>query len=269
MNFEVEQDPRVEFNERLRMELGWGDVASGLSRVLFGYALLLCGTALGIGLAVIALQELGLDFFKKGARGNMGYVWMLWIGISIVSLSSMFSFGLVVSGQFRCLLHVSERHGARWFMVLCVACLFMGPAFQVGTCIAGWQAFQELRNNPAKIQDMQLNTAAQWMQLTAFVVSMLYPLCFCLFLRSVAVCLRVDWNVMAVNVFLLIGAGLSAATLLAMFQHPIGGRRLPWQENIMLCLGWFVLSIGYVVLISLTRVSIGRVISRVKSPLQM
>jgi hypothetical protein len=269
MNYEVEQDPEVEFNERLRMETGWADVAGGLSRVLFGYALLVFGTALGIGLAVIALHELGLDFFKKGARGNMSYVWLLWIGISILSLTGLFSFGLVVSGQFKCLLSVSERHGARWFMVLCVACLFMGPIFQVATCISGWQAFQELRNNPAKFQEMQLNTVAQWLQMTALVVSMLYPLCFCLFLRATAVCLRVDWNVMAVNVFLLVGAGLFAATFMAMFQHPIGGRRLPWQENIMLNLGWFAMAIGYVVLIALTRINIHRVISKVKSPLQM
>ena len=83
----------------------------------------------------------------------------------------------------------AERNGARWFMFTCIVCVFLGPMFHIASGIASWQAVNDLRANPHRFESFQLNPIGQWLQLIGFGISMLYPLCFVLFLRAVAMCL--------------------------------------------------------------------------------
>ena len=190
MQYEVVEDPEVEFNERLRMEIGWGEVAKGLSQVLIGYAALFIGVAVGVGLVVIALFGLGDELIKKGAKPSNATFWQLYLGLGILSVIGLISYRIIVGGQFKCMLYAPERNGTRWFMFLCIACLFLGPAFEAASGIASWQAIAELKKNPGNLQEFRLNPLVQRLHLVAFALSTLYPLCFTLFLRAIAVCLR-------------------------------------------------------------------------------
>jgi hypothetical protein len=268
MLYETLEDPEVQHNKQLRMEFGWTGVAGGLTHVLVGYATMIVGIAVGVGFVILAFHN-GMDgMLKRGAKPSMGSIWMLYIGLGVLSLVGLLSYGFIIGGQFKCMFYASERHGARWFMLLCIACMVLGPACQVGSIIASWQVLKEARGNPAKLQEFQQVGPGRWMQLTAFGVSMLYPFCFCLFLRAVAVCLRAYKHATAINVFLGLGAALAVGTGYVLFQHPHGGGPTPVALMLAINGSWAVLGIVYIGLIAAMRICIGTVMGRVRSPLE-
>jgi hypothetical protein len=275
MNYEVVRDIELDFNGQLRMEMGWGDVASGLTKVLFGYGTLFLGTAIGVGLLAVSMysfdEVLGKEVAKKAAqpKASLGQLWCLYLGMGILSVIGLISYCIIIGGQFRCMMGAAERHGARWFMFICIACLFLGPAFHIATGIANYQALAELKNHPRRIETFQLNPMGQWLQLIGFAISMVYPLFFILFLRAVAVCMRADAHVMLVNVFVVIACSLVAATGYELFEHRPGTKPLPPQHTMALGLAWGVMLVLYAGLIGVIRICIQKVIGNVKSPLEM
>jgi hypothetical protein len=269
MQPEAVQELELDLNGRLRMEVGWSDVASGLSKVLFGYAVLFLGTVIGFGLVALSMYGLGEDVVKKGAKPSNASLWALYMGLGILSVIGLISYCIIIGGQFRCMMGAAERNGARWFMFICIACIFLAPAFELASGISNWQAVSELKKNPHRLQDFQLNPLGQWLQLIGFSISMLYPLCFILFLRAVAVCLQADVHVILVNVFLVLAAALVAATGYVLYQHPPGGKPVPPEQALLLGAAWGVLLLLYASLIAVIRVCIHTVLSTVKSPLDM
>jgi hypothetical protein len=268
MAIDVLEDPEVAFNDQLRMELGWPEVAKGLSQVLMGYAVLILGTIVGIGLVVIAIFGF-VAGAQKGLKISNAHFWELYLGLGILSVIGIISFGIIVGGQFKCMMYAAERHGCRWFMFLCTACLFLGPAFQFASGVSSGQAISELKKNPGKMQEFHMSPFAQRLQLTGFAISTLYPLCFMLFLRAIAICLRLPTQAIIFNIFLLFGAVLVAATMYNIYKHPLGGPLMPIPQALLLGVGWLTWSVLYIGLIAMMRVSIGSVIGKVKSPLQM
>ncbi|HYV35749.1 MAG TPA: hypothetical protein VE988_08600 [Gemmataceae bacterium] len=266
---DVADAPELGFNERLRMEMGWTEVAKGLSQVLFGYLTLFLGTSVGFGLVALALWGLGEAAGKKGAKVSNAVLWELYLGLGILSVIGLISYIIIVGGQFKCMMYAAERHGARWFMFLAIACLFLGPAFETASGIASWQAVQELKKNPGKFQDFHLNPLGQWLHLIGFCISMLYPLCFTLFLRAIAVCLRANIPVMVVNIFLVLATCLVAATGYTLYKHPAGGPTIPLQQAVLVGAGWGVVLLLYVGVICMIRVIIYGVMAQVRSPLEV
>jgi hypothetical protein len=271
MNYEAVHDPELDFNERLRMEVGWDDVGSGLSRVLFGYCVLLLGTGLGIGMVLLSLYGLADGPAPKPGLGRPSNfsLWLLYLGMGILSVIGLISYCIIVGGQFRCMMGAAERHGARWFMFICIACLFFAPAFEFASGVANFQAIQEVRKNPHAVRDFQLNPMGQWLHLIGFVISMAYPVCFVLFLRAVAVCLRSDAHIMMVNAFLVVAAAIIASTCYVLYLHPPGGKPIPYEHLVMLGAAWLLVLVLYVGLILVIRGCIYTVMGNVKSPLEM
>jgi hypothetical protein len=267
MAYAVAHDPEREFNDCLRAELCWPEVANGLSRVLIGYAVLFLGIVLGVTLLVAAIVGFH-QAFTKGLRPGIANWWELYAGLGVLKVFGLISFGIIVGGQWKCVLHVTERHGARWIMFLCIACLFLGPAFQISAGIAGWQQIGEFNKQPGKFGDLHLNDWTQRLQLIAIAIGALYPLFFVLFLRAVAICLRVTWLVWLVNVFLVFAAIVVAATMFMVYKHPLGGPPIPVVQALMLGGLWLVILILYLASIATTRVCIYSVFAKVKSPLQ-
>src|SRR6266851_557130 len=118
MQYEVEQDPQLEFNEQLRMEMGWGDVASGLNKVLVGYGAMFLGTTIGFGLVAIGLYGLGgmapEDVTRRGVSGAkpaLSNLWALYGGLGILSVIGLIAYAIILGGQFRCMMGAAERHG--------------------------------------------------------------------------------------------------------------------------------------------------------------
>jgi hypothetical protein len=192
---------------------------------------------------------------------------MLYLGLGILSVIGLISYGIIVGGQFKCMMGAAERHGARWFMFICIACLSFGPAFEIASGASNYQAMQELKSNPAAIRDLQLNPLGQWLRLIGFAISMLYPLLFLLFLRAVAICLRSNPHVLLVNFFVLIAAMMVVATGYVLYLHPPGGKPIPSQLALTVAGAWGIVLLMYVALLFVMRGLIVTVMGSVKSPL--
>jgi hypothetical protein len=269
MAIEIIDDPEVLFNECLRMEQGWRLVARGLGQVLVGYGVLFVGTVIGFGLVTLAMFTFQAAWVKGGLKVGNGTWWELYLGLGILKVIWIISLGIIIGGQFKCMLHAAERHGTRWFMFLCTACLFLGPMFQVAAGIAGWQAIGELRANPAKFRDVNIGLLAQRLMMTGFAISILYPLCFTLFLRGIAKCLRSPVHVVLINIFLVFAGTLVAATMWLLYKIPMGGHPVAPQLALGVFAAWPLVLVIYVVLIAVTRMCILSTMSRVKSPLEL
>jgi hypothetical protein len=270
MHYDVVQDPDLDFNERLRMEFGWKEVAEGLTKVIFGYGTLLLGTTLGFGMVLLSVTGLadGHPAGKVGKPSNFS-LWMFYLGCGILSVIGLISYCMVIGGQFRCMMGAAERNGARWFMFTCCACLFFGPAFELASGIASFQLLQEIRKNPAAIRDLQLNPLSQWLHLIGFVISMIYPVCFVLFLRATAVCLRAEGHVTVISIFLVLIGALMVGTCFMLYQFPPGGKPAPPDLWLMLGGAWAVALLVYIILIFAIKACIHSVMANVKSPLEM
>src|SRR5437867_1187580 len=113
MNYEGVEEADLEFNDQLRMELGWSDVASGLNQVLVGYGSLVFGTTVGFGLILISMYGLPDETAKKvAAKPSMGHLWALYLGLGILSIIGFVSYVIIIGGQFKCMMGAAERHGA-------------------------------------------------------------------------------------------------------------------------------------------------------------
>src|SRR5437588_8153263 len=94
-HYEVEQDLSYELNERLRMETGWNDVASGLARVLIGYLVFILGAAVGVAL-LFASAFNWLTGGSRGALPSLGSLWLLYIGLGILSVVGTFGYLIIM-----------------------------------------------------------------------------------------------------------------------------------------------------------------------------
>jgi hypothetical protein len=232
------------------------------------------GIGLGLGMVMLSLSGLA-DGATPGvakaanARPSNFSLWLFYLGLGILSVIGLISYTIIVGGQFRCMMGAAERHGARWCMFVCIACVFFGPAFEFASGVASWQQVQELHKNPHAISEFRLNPLGQWLHVIGFVINMAYPICFVLFLRAVTVCLRSETHALLVTVFLVLALGLVAATCYVLYEHPPGGKPIPPAHLLLLAAAWAVTTVLYIGLIAVVRGCIHSVMGNVKSPLDM
>jgi hypothetical protein len=260
----VEDRLSPELNQRLRMEVGWQDVGKGLTQVVMGYLVGFVGTAIGVGLVLLALYGMG-DNVSRTQKPSLVSLWQFYIGLGILSVIGLIAYVFILGGQFKCIMGAAERHGARWFMFLCITSLIIGPAFHLASGIGGLRAYPELRRGAAALQDLQLTEVGKWMQLAGFAISLLYPLFFLLFLRAIARCMHAQGYVSFINVYLIFAAVLTAATAFFIYNPAYFAKRP--LEMVLLGGGWLVSLIVYVITILLIRVCIYTTTERIRSPL--
>jgi hypothetical protein len=273
MQTELEQDLSYELNERLRMETGWNDVVSGLAKVLFGYLVFIVGTGVGVGLVVLSAYS--WLFADGGARAagrlpSLGAMWMLYIGLGILSVVGTFGYLITMAGQWRCLQGASERFGARWLMFFCLTCLFAVPTLNAAACIGGGlQRGPDLQKGARTFREVQFSPRARYMQLASAAASLLYSLFFLLFLRAVARCHASSAHVTLVNFFLVFVGVLVGLTV---YVGYLSFRDMIRPENdprLWILGAWGVCFLFYLFLIGAVRSCIIKSVARVRSPLDM
>jgi hypothetical protein len=269
--YEVEQDISRELNERLRMETGWNDVVSGLGKVLLGYLIFIIGAIVGTGLIVgSAVSWIFAEGARAGGLPPMGAIWMLWIGLGILSVVGTWGYLTIIAGQWMCLHGASERHGARWMMFFCLTALLAIPALDIASGIGGnMQRGPDLNRGAIGFREMRFTKMARFMQLASAASGLMYSVFFLLFLRAVARCHASPAHVALVNLYLIFVAGLVAVTVGVAFLGLRG--KLPPGLDPVLWLGgaWVVCFLFYLFLIGAIRSCITRSLARVKSPLDM
>ncbi len=269
--YEVETDISPELNERLRMETGWNDVASGLAKVLIGYLIFIIGVAVGVGLIVgSAVASLMARGAQAGGLPPMGAIWMLWIGLGILSVVGVWGYLTIMGGHWRCLHGTSERYGARWLMFIVLTTLMAVPALDIASGLGGnMRRGPNLSEGAHTFREMRFTKMARFMQLASAASGVTYMVTFLLFLRAVARCHAARAHEMLVNLYLIIVVGLTAVTIGVAFLGLRGKLPASLDPALWLAGAWGLCFLFYVFLIAAMRSCILRSMARVKSPLDM
>jgi hypothetical protein len=263
-----EDDVPQTYADPLRLEFGWREVSSGLGRILLGHFVLIIGTLLCVGLVVYALFNLkpmpdGL--VGKDQIPHLGYVWAFYIGFGVLSLIWLFGYGMIVAGEWRCLMSAPERHGCKWLMFACMTGLLMGPALNVAAGVTGMEKAPNYRNGPAGFAQVKFTKLGSQMQMASGVLGFSSFLFFMLFLRSVARCFQDTARLAHITAYLLLTGLLTSGTSYLAFANP----QLLLQRRVLfgVGIGWLIAFVWYLGLVGSMRTCIDQGLAMVRSPL--
>lgn len=190
-------------NEILIQEMGWGDVVRGLGRILLGWGILIGGILLG-GLLLIGSLTMG---------PTIGAMWTFLLGMAIIGVAGLFSYGIMIAGQLVCMINTPERNGARWLIFACLVCLAMGPIINVASYWSFTSKKPDFKKGVAGLKAMELDTTGRYLQAAGAAAGVSYNLCFILYMRAIGCCFASVFLTRLSEVFfafeaLLFGGGL-------------------------------------------------------------
>jgi hypothetical protein len=222
-------------------ESGWHEISRGLTHVVWGYTVLIGGSLLGAGIIWLALD------------GRLATVWAgateddrqsaLAMGVLTLGLTAFLSYGLVLAGQWRCLMYSPERQHAKELMYLCINCVFIASGLNVvGVVLDGNHSYSALQQGWEGVEAIDWCSAGNVAQLGSAAMGLFASLVFSQFLRNVASCFNdrarvrsVDLNLALVGLLL----GGSAGTLLWVHRLTSKAEMLPWLVGgWLLCFAW-------------------------------
>ncbi len=253
-----------DLNECLTVELGWKDVAQGISKILIGYGVWIGGNVFGLLLVLMPLIQSG--FKLNSARFGIEQMWMFYGGLGVLSVVGIIGFGIIMGGKWKCLLHAPERNGCRWQLFLCMACLAMSAALSILSTISGTKVQPEFTRGVAGLAQVRFTTAGVIFNLASVGLSMAYTCTFALFLRAIAKCMDSRWHVRMVDLFLSFVVPLTVASVLLAIKLATGD----WSIAKMLIpvgAGWFLCFIYWFAMMFLLRSCIRKTLERVRDPI--
>jgi hypothetical protein len=253
-----------ELNDHLLVEMGWPEVAKGLTRILVGYGIWIGGNVLGLTLVLLPLIEVG--FKIDSPRLRLGQLWMFYAGLGILSVVGLIAFGFILGGKWRCLISASERHGCRWLMFLCMATMAMSLALSILSSVSGMRIQPEFSRGVAGFSQVRFTTAGVLFNLASALLSMAYTCTFALFLRAVALCMGSRWHVRMVDLFLSFFFPLAIATGYLAYKLASGDFTII-NPLLFLGAGWIICFLFWLTMIFLVRCCVFKTIERVRAPM--
>jgi hypothetical protein len=223
----------------IHRETGWVEVARGLTFILRGYLLLTVATLTGLGL-VVWCQYSELLSALPAPDADERMAWQA-AGVLLLLLAPIAGCILVLAGQWRCLGHAPERHGAKALMYACLNCLVLSVVVGGAALVA---SAAEQPNGPEQLWSewgrFEFSLTTKIAQVTSVVVVVSCMLLFTLFLRAVAACFRDERRVRHIERFFLFTSFLLGGTVFVF----LGSRHLSGQPEFLLGLsGCWLISI--------------------------
>jgi hypothetical protein len=225
-------------------ETGWQEISKGLSLVVQGYWVLMVGGILGPTLVWLALNGgprlPGVEFGRNECDS------LLLLGLLTLAATALLSYGLVLAGQWRCLMYAPERHSAKELMYICINAVLIASLLNlVGVWVDGERTYIALRNGWEETGKLDLTTPGPLLQLASAGLGLFGSMIFSQFLRNVASCFNdrarmrsVDLNLAFVGLLL----GASAGTVLCVHRLALRAELLPWLAGgWLLCFAWHLL----------------------------
>src|SRR5947209_1171795 len=93
------------------LEAGWRELSKGLGLVVRGYCVLIAGGILGP--ALIWWTAHPASGTSRLDAGTQNRDILLLCGVLTLGLTALLSYGLVLAGQWRCLMYAPERQNAK------------------------------------------------------------------------------------------------------------------------------------------------------------
>jgi hypothetical protein len=189
------------------------------------------------------------------------------LGTGLIALSSLFSYGFILAGKWRCLMNAPERHAAKWLIFSCMLCLVIGPALNILTSMGGEgaQNYKQIRKIQEGTADLKFNSVGGILQLLGTVLSIVSALVFVLFLRAIACCFSSRILLAIIYLYLLYSALLLGITGQLFFASPKSLTRP--DVALALGVGWLLSGLGYLFVVFVTRICIARGTALIRSPL--
>jgi hypothetical protein len=222
-------------------ETGWQAISRGLGHVVSGYVILIGGSLLGAGLLWLALDGGPLTAWACPNKRYRESV--LALGVFTLGLTALLSYGLVLLGQWRCMMHAPQRQKAKELMYICLNCVFLAMALNVfGVIVDGGQSYALLKQGWEGFEKIDARTVGNLAQLGSAGIGLFASLVFSQFLRNVASCFNdrarvrsVDLNLALVGLLL----GGSGGTLVWVHRQTSMAEMLPWLVGgWLLCFAW-------------------------------
>jgi hypothetical protein len=258
-------------------ETGWEEVSKGLLRILFAHLLLIGTIALFIFVLVFVGTE--VDLANPGNKVTSLLV-VAMVGSALVFGMALISAGMIVYGQWRCLMFAPERGGAKLLMFGVLFCTITGPALSTSFALSQWGTppapaikQRKVTATDAAMQraefyrdNLTAQTTSGYVELACVGLGALANLMFILFLRAVASCWDDRLRVLMVDLYLgfvllLYGAGvyLFLCNPQLILQEP--------QYLLLLGVGWVVGFVWYLFLLLLISTGILYGVANKRSPL--
>jgi hypothetical protein len=222
-------------------DAGWQAVSRGLLFVVVGYLALIAGSVLGLLLIRLGvedgpvIQHLNRDMEDRET--------FLLLGLAALGLTALFSYGLVLVGQWHCLRYAPQHQHAKELMYLCFNCLVVGSALNVaGAYLDGARTYAALRGGLDEVNRLDLGSTGNVLLLASMGLGLVASLVFSQFLRNVASYFRAEALVRSVDlnlafVGLLLGGSLG--TLFLVRRGAPKAELLPWlAAGWLLCFAW-------------------------------
>jgi hypothetical protein len=263
--FIYQSDELQDIGNPLHSEFGWQEVAKGLSRILFGYFLMVLSWIVGAAALYLAFFSREFDG-ERLSKQSIGLI--VFLATGFLGLASLVSFGFIVAGKWRCAMNAPERYAAKWLMFLCLMCLLTSPVLHFAFSLSGQGAenYQQMRQHGrVGLAEVKLEGLAGIMQLVSSGIGLASGLFFVLFLRAIARCFNSNFCVWSIHLFLVYSCLLIGVSLQALMNvHGLASRP---EVLMLLGVGWLFGSAWYVFIIVSARVSIGHGMRQNYSPL--
>jgi hypothetical protein len=174
-------DGALQFNS----EAGWQAISRGLRLIIMGYVTLIVGTALGLMLLRWGLDNGPLVRLSAAAAEDRSL--LLLMGLLSLGLTAVCSYGLVLAGQWHCLMYSPHTGRAKEWMYVCFNCVLIASMLNgVGAYLDGGQAYTALRE--AELDRLDLWSTGNLFQVCGAALGLLGALVFSGYLRTVAGC---------------------------------------------------------------------------------
>jgi hypothetical protein len=246
------------------LELGWDGVASGLSRILIGYCLMILQVIFAVCLIWYIIASLPTTQVNN-INDIAVMTAILTAGFGAIALASLFSCIMIFTGKCRCAVNAPELGGARWLIFCCILCLAAGTLLGIATSILGPSSAQRVYEAKTQAELFSKLQPPTMQEIAAGVLNLTATVLFVLFLRAIGQRFESHTLTVMVDLYLFASAmvvGVSVQTLY-LNDKPF--------DNLVLLLGlgiaWLVLAVWYVLLIVVARVVLAAELSRPRSSL--
>jgi hypothetical protein len=241
------------------LELGWDGVASGLTKILIGYSLILLQVILLAALIAYIVASM-----PATVAGNVMDVaemtFVVTAGLGVIAMISLFSCIMIFTGKCRCAVNAPELGGARWLIFCCILCLAAGTMLGIATSVLGPSSahkFSEAKSQAELLSKLQGPTIQE---AVAAVLNLTATVLFVLFLRAIGHRFESQTLMMMVDLYLFAASIVVGVTVQVLYftDNPF--------SNIPLLLGlgiaWVAMGVWYVCLILVARLVLASELAR-------
>jgi hypothetical protein len=170
-------------------ETGWQEVSRGLKLVKQGYLVLIVTAIVGPYLLWSATSDSASAWALSLRRQDRESI--LFLGVLVVGVGGLLSYGLVLAGEWRCLMHAPHRQGVKELMLVCINCVLVESLLSLaGVFVSGPQTYALLQEGSEGLAKFNYFSVGNLLVLGSVLLGLLGMAVFGQFLRNVADCFR-------------------------------------------------------------------------------